>query len=213
MAAGTPRSAALRNASAARIDVIERLQEARGGCSVALGELLEECRAYLLLIANRQLDSDLRPKAAASDLVQDTIIAAHQDFERFAGCSQEELLAWVTTILNYRLQNNHRRYRHTKKRSIDRERPLRFNHGESLVDAKTLVESPSAIASTTEEHLRLQRALNELPEDYRLAIEMRTWQRKPYEEIGCLLGRSPEAARKLWSRAIRELAKKLDETQ
>jgi hypothetical protein len=48
------------------------IRQARGGSAEALGRLLERSRAYLLLIANKGLDADLRSKGGASDLVQQT---------------------------------------------------------------------------------------------------------------------------------------------
>ncbi len=38
---------------------------ARSGSTDALGKLFETCRAYLILVANEELDSDLRAKIRA----------------------------------------------------------------------------------------------------------------------------------------------------
>jgi hypothetical protein len=43
--------------------IAERLESARAGSRSALGDALDACRNYLLLVANQQLDSDLRGKA------------------------------------------------------------------------------------------------------------------------------------------------------
>ena len=56
------------------------LQAARDGSREAMGNLLEACRAYLLLVANRELAADLRAKGGASDLVQDTFLEGHRNF-------------------------------------------------------------------------------------------------------------------------------------
>ena len=63
------------------------IDQARLGSIEASGELLEACRGYLLLIANGQLDADLRQKLGGSDLVQETFVQAHRDFVRFNGGS------------------------------------------------------------------------------------------------------------------------------
>jgi RNA polymerase sigma-70 factor (ECF subfamily) len=118
-------------------DGLEQLiHAARRGSTAALGQLLERCRRYLLLVANHSLDSDLRPKAGASDLVQDTFVEAQQDFSRFQGSSEPELLAWLTKILTNRLANNVRHYRYTLKRSVDREEPL--GAGPTTFDSRPL---------------------------------------------------------------------------
>ena len=51
---------------------------ARAGSSEALGRALEACRRYLLLVAEQDLDPDLRAKGGASDLVQQTFLEAQQ---------------------------------------------------------------------------------------------------------------------------------------
>ena len=48
----------------AREDLAGQIQAARQGSQEALAWLLEECRPYLLLIANDELDSGLCPKVS-----------------------------------------------------------------------------------------------------------------------------------------------------
>ena len=55
----------------------------------------------------------------------------------------------------------------------------------------------------------LQDALAQLPDDYRQVITLRHQEQRSFEEIGILLGRSSEAVRKLWSRAIERLKQEL----
>src|SRR5262249_7844950 len=75
-----------------------RLAEARAGLTEALGELLQECRNYLLLLANQKCDPDLSAKVSPSDLVQETFLEAQRDFGQFHGASEEELRAWLGRI-------------------------------------------------------------------------------------------------------------------
>jgi RNA polymerase sigma-70 factor (ECF subfamily) len=105
-------------------DPTDRLAAARAGSQEALGEALEACRHYLLLIADRELDPDLRAKGGASDLVQETFLEAHRDFPRFEGKTESELLAWLRQLLLHNLSNFTRRYRATAKREVTREIPL-----------------------------------------------------------------------------------------
>jgi hypothetical protein len=48
-------------------DTGQRLAAARAGSREALGQALQACRGYLLLLAERELDADLRAKGGASD--------------------------------------------------------------------------------------------------------------------------------------------------
>ena len=75
------------------------LAEARAGHDSAVGRLLEAARLYLLLVANRELPPDLRPKVGPSDLVQETLLRAHRHFGQFRGATEDELLAWLRQIL------------------------------------------------------------------------------------------------------------------
>src|SRR5215472_3181235 len=96
------------------------LARARAGDREALGRALEVCRRYLLLIAERQLDDDLRAKGGASDLVQETFLEAQRDFARFEGTSPEELRAWLRQVLLHNVGAFTRRYRGTTKRAVGR---------------------------------------------------------------------------------------------
>ena len=94
----------------------------------------QSCRAYLLLVADDELDRELRAKVGPSDLVQETFVAAQQKFDGFAGDSPEELVAWLRGILINKIKDARRHYVTTKRRAIRRElpleadRPARRNH-------------------------------------------------------------------------------------
>jgi RNA polymerase sigma-70 factor (ECF subfamily) len=186
--------------------VIEWIEAARGGSREALGRLLDACRAYLLVVANRNLAPDLGGKVGGSDLVQETLLEALRDFGRFEGRTEDELLAWLCRILLHNLANVTRQYRDTGKRNVAREVPLpdapRAEVQNGLIDPGA---SPSARAVAREQAEELERVLAGLPEHYRTVIRLRHLERRPFAEVGRLMGVSAEAARKLWLRALRQL--------
>src|SRR5215831_18239186 len=102
-------------------DAAQWLAAARAGSREALGQVLETFRAYLLLVADRELDPELRAKGGASDLVQDTFLEAQRDFGHFHGSSVEELRAWLRCLLLNNVANFTRHYRQRAKRDIGRE--------------------------------------------------------------------------------------------
>ncbi len=63
-----------------------------------------------------------------------------------------------------------------------------------------------------EEADRVDAALARLPEDHRRVIELRNREGRPFGEIGDILGRSADAARMLWFRAVERLQRELAET-
>jgi RNA polymerase sigma-70 factor (ECF subfamily) len=187
-----------------------QLREARAGDLELLGKALESCRDYLLLIAARGLDADLIAKGGASDLVQDTLLGAYRDFSAFHGCSRAELLAWLRRILKNNLAVHRRRYRGTRKRQISLEVPIGgSSRGEPRHALPCDSPTPGAAAVRREQIEGLMAALARLPEDYRHVVVAHQYDRLSFDEIGRRLGRSPEAVRKLWSRALIRLTEEL----
>ena len=80
--------------------IIGRLiDEARRHSPGILDRLLESYRNYLRLLARTGIDASLRGKADPSDLVQETLLKAHQHFDQFRGQTETELVAWLRQIL------------------------------------------------------------------------------------------------------------------
>lgn len=183
----------------------EWLARARAGSPEALGRVLELCRNYLLHVADRQLDADLRAKGGASDLVQETFLEAQRDFAGFGGTTEDELLAWVRRILLNNAANFARRY-HTGKRDLGREvGPAAADSGGSGPVPTDPVPTPSRLAVEREQAEALRAAIDRLPDEYRRVIVLRYLEGRSFEDIGAEMGRSPEAARKLWARAMDRL--------
>ena len=67
-------------------------------------------------------------------------------------------------------------------------------------------------AAGAEQTRKLQEALARLPEDYRRVLALRYEEERTFEEIGRLLQRSENAARKLWLRAVERLQGEMGET-
>jgi RNA polymerase sigma-70 factor (ECF subfamily) len=195
----------------AAMETTERIKAARRGCRSSLGELFENCRNYLLLVANTSVGEGLRARVTASDLVQETFLEAGAIFERFTGGSEEELLRWLTRILENKLGNAVKRHRGAAKRDLSREvRPGNGDSGafmESLMD--DAVPSPSSVLAANEQSERLQAALAELPCDYWQVIDLRVSQALSYVDVGRAMNRSEEAARKLFVRAIDDLRSRM----
>ena len=178
------------------------LTEAQRGSNGELGRLLEEYRPYLLAIANHEFPQALGGKIAPSDLVQETIIRGYEEFAAFRGVTSEEFGRWLRRILLNHLANVSKSYGR-EKRQVGREQSA----DSGLANPRQL--SPSGEAISREERELLDVAIERLPEQYRQVILLRHRQDLGFTEIGSRLGRSEEAARKLWARAVRQLQKEL----
>jgi len=188
------------------------LPAARAGSREALGKLLEAARRYLVTIARQELDPDLRAKNSPSDLVQETFVEAQRALGQFQGDTEAELLAWLRQLLLHRVGKLRRTYRDTQKRQLAREVAL---GGDSTSEGPAgrlaaNVPSPSGQAMEREQDHALQAALGRLSDDYRRVITLRHQEELSFEEIGRLLQRSPDAARKLWARAVERLQEELE---
>ncbi len=182
---------------------------ARNGDPSALGHLLERFRPYLQLLAEGKLGQDLKQKCGESDLVQQTFLDAQKAFPRFAGSKPEELRAWLERILLNNLGDLARRYRGVKKRRIQREVGLGETHAE--VDALADWSTPSKKVIAGEEKEKLRHALARLSADHRRVIVLRNLERRKFDDIAMAMGRSTEAVKKLWSRAILQLKEEMKE--
>jgi RNA polymerase sigma-70 factor (ECF subfamily) len=193
-------------------DVAQLLAAARAGSREALGEALQAYRAYLLLIAQQELDPDLRAKGGASDLVQETFIDAQRLLGTFEGDTEGRWAAWLRELLLNNLADFVRRYRATGKRRISREvgQPAGDSGADRGAEATADTPSPSVTAMAAEQSAALERALGRLPEDYREVLLLRYQGDLSFEEIGGRLGRSANAARKLRLRALRKLEQELE---
>jgi RNA polymerase sigma-70 factor (ECF subfamily) len=193
-------------------DVAHWLPAARQGSAPARGKVFEACRGYLLMVAHQHLDPDLQAKGGASDLVQQTFLAAEQHFDQFRGTTEAELLGWLRQALLNNLAEFQRHYRQTAKARAALEVPLGGDTSSAdpagrLPDAGP---SPSQEAMAREEAEAVQRALERLPDEYRQVILLRHQEELPFEDIGRLMGRSANAAEKLWARAVRRMRQELE---
>jgi RNA polymerase sigma-70 factor (ECF subfamily) len=188
--------------AAARIE--ELIPAARDGSPEACGRLWILVRDYLLTIANRELPPELRAKVGGSDLVQETFIDAQRNIARFEGSSQSELFAWLRRILLNHISDVNRRYIGAGRNGQSREGPL--VGGSWILGLRQPPvagdNTPSRMAIVQEEARRIEHVLAQLPESYRQVIRLRSWDRRTFVDIGACMQCSPDAARKLWLRAI-----------
>jgi RNA polymerase sigma-70 factor (ECF subfamily) len=181
-----------------------------------IGHELEEYRAYLHLLARLHLGQKLRAKLDPSDVVQQTLLKAHERREQFQGCTEEERAAWLRQILTTTLADTTRRFS-AGKRDAGRERSLEAALQESSSQLESWLaadqSSPSEKGQRKEQLLSLANALAMLPEDQRVALEMRHLQSLPVAEIAMRMGRGKRAIVGLLFRGIKRLRELLEERE
>ncbi len=180
----------------------------------ARGWSLERYRDYLNLLARLQLDPRLRGKLDPSDVVQQTLLQAHQKQDQFRGQSEGERTVWLRKILANVLADAVRKFGR-QQRDVGLERSLEAALEESSAKLEACLvsekSSPSQQALRQEELLSLAEALAELPEDQRQAIELHHLKGYSLVKVGTEMGRSKEAVAGLLFRGIKKLRARLSD--
>ena len=196
--------------------VSELIEQARLGDDAMRDRLFEACRNYLAVVARAQIGSWLRAKVDASDLVQQTMLEAHRDFDRFRGGSEAEWLAWLRKILAHNAADFVRRYAGTAKRAVGREITIDRRSDRSTylgrLEPVARDETPSKQLAQLDRQFQVADALSELSADHQEVIMLRNLQRLPFDEIARRMDRSRPAVQMLWMRAIKRLEKALSST-
>jgi RNA polymerase sigma-70 factor (ECF subfamily) len=193
--------------------VLDLLTKARDGDDAARDRLFEKCRSYVGLVARAQVESWMRAKVDASDLVQQTLLEVHRGFDGFRGQTEAEWLGWLRMILKNNAADFVRRYHGTAKRQARREVPIRVANrdgsGDFVRDPSDPGESPSQVVMRREREMEVADAVSLLPADYQEVIMLRNLQRLPFDEVARRMGRSRPATQMLWMRALRKLEETL----
>ena len=144
-----------------------------------------------------------------SDLVQETMLAAHRDFGDFRGGSQPELLGWLRKILINTLHRAFATHVKAGKRDVRREVSIDQISNQMEESACNLASilpgsdaSPSEPLRTRERAVELANQLNKLPPQYRDVIVYRVIQGLSFDEIAAQMERTSGAVRMLWLRAL-----------
>jgi RNA polymerase sigma-70 factor (ECF subfamily) len=181
---------------------------AREGQQAALDELLETHRNYLRVLAASCLHREMQGKADPSDVVQETLLKVHENFHHFRGTTELEWMAWLRKILVNHLTDFQKGLRR-ERRNVNREQSLG-----SLVDRSSAMllnlgpapgPSPSQEAQRREAAALVADAIAELEPEDRDVVILRNLHELDWNTVGERTGRSPDAARMLWARAMQRV--------
>jgi RNA polymerase sigma-70 factor (ECF subfamily) len=175
---------------------------------------LELYRDYLLVLARLQMYTSLKGIIDPSDVVQQTLLRAHQRREQFRGQSDGERAAWLRGILAHTMIDALRKYGAEADR---RDRSLEHALEQSSCRLEALLaagmSSPGAKSEHHEQLLRLAGALARLPEVQRRAVELRHLQELPIAEISRLMNRTTPSVGGLIQRGLKGLRGLLEDPE
>jgi RNA polymerase sigma-70 factor (ECF subfamily) len=175
---------------------------------------LERYGDYLRLLARLQIGPRLRGKLDASDVVQQTLLHAHENRTQFRGRTEAEWLAWLRAILANALAAAARRFA-TEARDLGRERSLEAELDRSASRLEGMLaaghSSPSERAVRGEELLNLARAMAQLRPEEQLVVELHHLKGLPVAEVAREIGRTRPAVAGLLFRGLKRLRELLQE--
>jgi RNA polymerase sigma-70 factor (ECF subfamily) len=173
---------------------------------------LEQYRDYLHLLARLQLEPRLQVKLDPSDVVQETLLKAHQAAGRFTGQSDADTAAWLHRILANTLTDALRRFT-AATRDVHHERSLEAGVEESSARLEQWLisdqSSPIEKVLRQEQLLQLAEALAQLPDDQRQAVELMHLCGLPVKVVAEQMGCSAAAVGGLLRRGLKNLRQQL----
>jgi RNA polymerase sigma-70 factor, ECF subfamily len=188
--------------------LFEKIQQ---GDIEAFGELLEDYRPYLTVLAKRYLDDRVRGRVDEADIVQVTFMEAQRDLRAFRGTQIEELLGWLRHILKNNVSSAHQKHLYTQKRSAGREinnNPT--DSGPAITDmAPSETTSPSQRVMRDEAAVFLASCLEGLPDTQKEALRLRYVEGFSLKEIAEKMDKTEMAAAGLLKRGLQALREKM----
>jgi RNA polymerase sigma-70 factor, ECF subfamily len=170
---------------------------ARGGSSDALDALCRRCAGKLLPLIRLRMGRTLRAELESRDILQAVML---KSFQRLAHVQDPgALLGWMSRIAENEIRDR-ADYLQRRRRDAAVRVPLA-----DAADVPSPVREALSDLIMNEALERLERALESLPEPQREVIILRKLQELTFPEIAMRLGKSEDACRMQFARAMTAL--------
>ncbi|HTM24615.1 MAG TPA: sigma-70 family RNA polymerase sigma factor [Vicinamibacterales bacterium] len=192
MAARTPSDARLGTPTSERL-----LARARDGDAGAIALLVARCLPDLRRWAHGRLPQWVRSAADTNDLIQDAVLGTLARLDAFQPQGRRAIASYLRTAVRHRIADEHRR-------------AARWIGSGELADAlPSDAASPLQRAIGAETDRRYRAALARLSSRDQQLIVAHFELDYSHAQLGCMIGRSPHAARMALTRAIARLAARM----
>lgn len=194
----------------ASADLFPLLAALRAGSGEADEEFVQHLRHYFTLVVQHEIGTRLQAKIGESDVVQQSCVKVLAKVQQFRGTTEAELRGWLKQLLRNEIKQVRRNF-NLQKRDLRRE--VAFDGDSSHVAGAPPpadpARTPRAEAMAAERENAVRFALARLPQEYQRVIKLRSWQQLTFPQIAEQMGKSVNAAEKLWYRAIQKLRHEL----
>ncbi len=189
-------------------DGFKLLSRASSGEPGTMSKVVEQFGPRLHQLIRLRMGPSLRNRLESRDVLQATLLRAFVHLDQYQGTQSGALMAWLGTIAGNEIRaqaNFHGR----QKRDAGRTVPL--SEGDPILDR--LVRSEVSRLGFEHRLERLESELEKLTEDHREVIVLRRLEELSFPQIAERLGRSGEACRKLFARAMTQLTLQMREAE
>jgi RNA polymerase sigma-70 factor (ECF subfamily) len=185
----------------------ELVAKSVAGDRVAIQQLLVSHGSRILTFVEKRLAGSVRDVIDPEDIVQQTFAQAYQSISRFRK-DEGTFLSWLTGIAENKVKDAIKTRQRDKRggrwRRV-REAATDSSPAEDLVTLLSKGHTPSVSAMNHEAVRAVRAAIDALPEEQRVAVQLRLLEGKHLDECAQIMNRSPRAVQGLVDRARKKL--------
>jgi RNA polymerase sigma-70 factor, ECF subfamily len=182
----------------------ELLRQAHEGSPEAMSALFARYGGRLHALIRMRLGPHLRRRLESRDVLQVTLLRAFQGLDRFDGSGSRSFMAWLGAIAQAEICDQ-ADYHGRGKRDMARETAL-TSRADPVAEQLRSEVSRLQLEADLE---RLLVALDTLVAKQREAVLLRSLEELSFNEVGERMGKSPDACRMLYTRALANLAERM----
>lgn len=190
----TPEEALEFSSDSNTLELFERLRE---GDSSAFGDLYRRYHDELLFAVRAHLGPRLRSRLESEDILQSVAADAFRALKGVRAETPEGLRHYLHAMIVNKIRGRADHFNAVKR---DGDVPLTSAHAQQIAG-----DCAEPQYHDTERFGRLESALESLPDEMREVIVLRKVDGLPSRQVAVRMGRTDEAVRKLYSRAMARL--------
>jgi RNA polymerase sigma-70 factor (ECF subfamily) len=182
-------------------ETTQLFQQARNGAPGALDAFYERCARKLLPIIRLRMGRALRSELESRDILQAVLLKSLHRLDQVQ--DPHAVMAWLARVAENEIRDQ-ADFRQRQKRDAARRTSL-----DAAADVPAPVRQALSQAIANEQMARIEAALESMPAAEREIIVLRKLEELPFPAIGARIGKSEDACRMAFARAMASLTLRL----